>query len=97
MQALSEKEKKQTRRYCVYLKIALRALIMSFVLCALIVPLEMIDDLVFHNDGFQPVGIDTGIALIALCVACFFDTESEEEFDEYSRPQITLTVRKANS
>ena len=97
MQALSEKEKKQILRYCVYPKIALSALIMSFVLCALIVPLEMIDDLVFHNDGFQPVGIDTGIALIALCVACSFDTESEEEFDEYSRPQIALSIWKANA
>ncbi len=71
MQTLSEKEKKQIQRYCVYPKIALRALIMSFALCGLIVPLEMIDDLVFHNDGFQPTGIYTGIALIALCVAVF--------------------------
>lgn len=30
-------------------------------------------------------------------VACSFDTESEEEFDGYSMPQITLSVRKANS
>lgn len=30
-------------------------------------------------------------------VACSFDTEPEEEFDEYSRPQITLSVWKANS
>ena len=30
-------------------------------------------------------------------VACSFDTESEEEFDEYSRPQITLSIQKANS
>ena len=71
MRALSEKEWKQIRRYCVFPKIALRALIISFVLCALIVPLEMIDDLVFHNDGFQPTGLNTAIALIALCVAVF--------------------------
>ncbi len=71
MQALSEKEKKQILRYCVYPKIALLALVMSFVLCALIVPLEMIDDLVFHNDGFEPVGLNVGIALIALCVVVF--------------------------
>lgn len=30
-------------------------------------------------------------------IACSFDTESEEEFDGYSRPQITLSVWKANS
>lgn len=71
MRALCEKEWKRIRRYCVYPKIALRALIISFVLCALIVPLEMIDDLVFHNDGFQPAGLNTAIALIALCVAVF--------------------------
>ena len=71
MQALSEKEWKRIRRYCVYPKIALRALIISFALCALIVPLEMIDDLVFHNDVFQPAGLNTAIALVALCVAVF--------------------------
>ena len=71
MQALSEKEWKRIRRYCVYPKIALRALIISFALCALIVPLEMIDDLVFHNDVFQPAGLNTAIALITLCVAVF--------------------------
>ena len=62
MRALSEKEKKQIQRYCVYPKIALRALIMSFALCTLIVPLEMIDDLVFHNDGFQPGSISGSLS-----------------------------------
>ena len=30
-------------------------------------------------------------------VACSFDTESEKDFDEYSRPQITLSIWKADS
>ena len=71
MQAFSEKEKKQIQRYCAYPKIAMRALVMSFAICALIVPLEMIDDLVFHNDGFDPAGLNAGIALVAIYVAVF--------------------------
>lgn len=101
MQALSEKEKKQIKRYCVYPKIALRALIMSFVLCVLIVPLEMIDDLVFHNDGFQPVGIDTGIALIALCVAVFCFCALRPKFGMRGKQwldlQNRLSVRQTQS
>ena len=49
----------------------MRALVMSFAICALIVPLEMIDDLVFHNDGFDPAGLNAGIALVAIYVAVF--------------------------
>ncbi len=93
MQALSEKEKKQILCYCVYPKIALLALVMSFVLCALIVPLEMIDDLVFHNDGFQPVGIDTGIALIVLCVAVFCFCALRPKFGMRGKQWIDLQNR----
>ena len=93
MRALSEKEWKRIRRYCVYPKIALRALIMSFVLCALIVPLEMIDDLVFHNDGFQPTGLNTGIALIALCVAVFCFCALRPKFGMRGKQWIDLQNR----
>lgn len=44
---INDKEKKMIQRYCIYPKIAVVALIFSFVQCALIVPLEMIDDLVY--------------------------------------------------
>ena len=95
MQTLSEKEKKQIERYCMYPKIALRALIISFVLCALIVPLEMIDDLVFHNDGFQPTGINTGIALIALCVTVFCFCALCPKFGMRGKQWIALQNRLA--
>ena len=95
MRALSEKEKKQIQRYCMYPKIALRALIMSFALCALIVPLEMIDDLVFHNDGFQPTGIDAGIALVALCVAVFCFCALRPKFGMRGKQWIDLQNRLA--
>ena len=39
---INNKEKKMIQRYCIYPKIAVVALIFSFVQCALIVPLEMI-------------------------------------------------------
>lgn len=54
---INDKEKKMIQRYCIYPKIAVIALIFSFIQCALIVPLEMIDDLVFHNKGFEPTGM----------------------------------------
>ena len=101
MQALSEKEKKQILRYCVYPKIALSALILSFVLCALIVPLEMIDDLVFHNDGFEPVGLNVGIALIALCVVVFCFCALRPKFvmrgKQWLELQNRLSVRQTQS
>lgn len=101
MQALSEKEKKQILRYCVYPKIALLALIMSFVLCALIVPLEMIDDLVFHNDGFEPVGLNVGIALIALCFVVFCFCALRPKFGmrgkQWLELQNRLSVRQTQS
>ena len=93
MTALSEKEKKQILRYCVYPKIALLALIMSFVLCALIVPLEMIDDLVFHNDGFEPVGLNVGITLIALCVVVFCFCALRPKFGMRGKQWIDLQNR----
>ena len=37
---INDKEKKMIQRYCIYPKIAVVALIFSFVQCALIVPLE---------------------------------------------------------
>ena len=101
MQALSEKEKKQILCYCVYPKIALSALILSFVLCALIVPLEMIDDLVFHNDGFEPVGLNVGIALIALCAAVFCFCALRPKFGmrgkQWLELQNRLSVRQTQS
>ena len=93
MQALSEKEKKQILRYCVYPKIALLALVMSFVLCALIVPLEMVDDLVFHNDGFELVGLNVGIALIALCVVVFCFCALRPKFGMRGKQWIDLQNR----
>ncbi len=93
MQALSEKEKKQILRYCVYPKIALLALVMSFVLCALIVPLEMVDDLVFHNDGFEPVGLNVGIALITLCVVVFCFCALRPKFGMRGKQWIDLQNR----
>lgn len=95
MRALNEIEKKQIQRYCVYPKIALRALIMSFAICALIVPLEMIDDLVFHNDGFQPTGLNAGIALVAIYVAVFCFCALRPKFGMHGKQWLDLQNRLA--
>ena len=64
---INNKEKKMIQRYCIYPKIAVVALIFSFVQCALI------DDLVFQNKGFQPTGMFTalGFVIIYVIIFCF--------------------------
>ncbi len=71
MQQVSEQEKKRIQRYCVYPKIALAALIMAFVACLLMLPLQMISDIVFHQKEFQAAGIYAAIALTAIELAIF--------------------------
>lgn len=73
MQQLAEQEKKRIQRYCTYPKIAATALVMSFVACLLMLPLQMINDIAFHQKEFQPAGIYTAIALtvIELVIFCY--------------------------
>lgn len=71
MPELNRDNEKLIRKCCNYPKISTVALLMSFVLCGIIIPLEMIDDLVFHNDGFQPTGLYTIIAMIVIYMVIF--------------------------
>ena len=71
MQQLSEQEKKRIQRYCIYPKIAATALVMAFVACLLMLPLQMINDIAFHQKEFQAAGIYTAIALTAIELAIF--------------------------
>lgn len=71
MQQLSEQEAKRIQRYCTYPKIAAAALVMAFVACLLMLPLQMINDIAFHQKEFQPAGIYTAIALTAIELAIF--------------------------
>lgn len=71
MQQLTEQEKKRIQRYCMYPKIAATALVMSFISCLLMLPLQMINDIAFHHKEFQPAGIYTAIALTAIELAIF--------------------------
>ncbi len=71
MQQLSEQEKKRIQRYCTYPKIAAAALIMAFVSCLLMLPLQMINDIAFHQKEFQAAGMYTAIALTAIELAIF--------------------------
>ena len=71
MQQLSEQEAKRIQRYCTYPKIAAAALIMAFVSCLLMLPLQMINDIAFHQKEFQAAGMYTAIALTAIELAIF--------------------------
>ena len=71
MQQVSKQEKKRIQRYCIYPKIAFAALVMAFVACLLMLPLQMINDIAFHQKEFQPAGIYAAIALTAIELAIF--------------------------
>lgn len=68
---LADKEKRQILRYCAYPKFAAAALVMAFASAVLILPLEMVDDLVFHNKGFDPAGLYTALAFVVLNLVVF--------------------------
>ena len=71
MQTLTEKDRKRILRYCICPKVALAALVMAFVLPLLILPFEMIDDIVFHHEGFQEAGMFCALALTVIEVVVF--------------------------
>ena len=71
MATLSEQERKRIQRYCIYPKIAGAALAMAFVLAFLIIPFEMVDDLVFHHEGFQEAGLMAALVLAAIELVIF--------------------------
>lgn len=68
---LTDNEKRQILRYCASPKFAAAALAMAFASAVLILPLEMVDDLVFHNKGFDPAGLYTALAFVALNLVVF--------------------------
>lgn len=71
MATLSEQERKHIQRYCIYPKIAGAALAMAFVLAFLTIPFEMVDDLVFHHEGFQEAGLMAALVLAAIELVIF--------------------------
>lgn len=71
MQQLTEQERKRIQRYCIYPKVAGAALAMAFVLPFLIIPFEMIDDIVFHHEGFQETGMIAALVLTAVELVIF--------------------------
>ena len=71
MATLSEQERKRIQRYCICPKVAGAALAMAFVLPLLIIPFEMIDDIVFHHEGFQETGMMAALVLTAIELVIF--------------------------
>lgn len=71
MAALSEQERKRIQRYCICPKVAGAALAMAFVLPLSIIPFEMVDDIVFHHEGFQETGMMTALVLTAIELVIF--------------------------
>ena len=71
MATLSEQERKRIQRYCICPKVAGAALAMAFVLPLSIIPFEMVDDIVFHHEGFQETGMMTALVLTAIELVIF--------------------------
>lgn len=105
MQQLTEQEKKRIQRYCTYPKIAATALVMSFVACLLMLPLQMINDIAFHQKEFQPAGIYTAIALAAIELAIFcycalaprFGMQGKQWKELQSRPAVAQTNKNRSA
>ena len=95
MQQLTEQEKKRIQRYCTYPKIAAAALVMSFVACLLMLPLQMINDIAFHQKEFQAAGIYTAIALTAIELAIFCYCALAPRFGMQSKQWKELQSRLA--
>ena len=95
MQQLTEQEKKRIQRYCTYPKIAAVALVMSFVACLLMLPLQMINDIAFHQKEFQAAGIYTAIALTAIELAIFCYCALAPRFGMQSKQWKELQSRLA--
>lgn len=93
---LADKEKRQILRYCAYPKFAAAALVMAFASALLILPLEMVDDLVFHNKGFDPAGLYTALAFVVLNLAVFCYCTLSPKFgmrgERWRSPQERLRV-----
>lgn len=70
MATLSEQERKRIQRYCICPKVAGAALAMAFVL-PFDHSFEMIDDIVFHHEGFQETGMMAALALTAIELIIF--------------------------
>ena len=72
--ALSEKETRMIRRYCVCPRLAMVALIMAFALAVPFLLGFMIGDLVFYGEGdlrFIGLGIYVALVIILLAVFCY--------------------------
>lgn len=68
---LEEQEEKQIRRYCLYPKIAIAALLVALLIGVPFILLEMLDDLVFHHQGFTPTGLYVYLAIAAIYLFIF--------------------------
>lgn len=95
MQQVSEQEKKRIQRYCIYPKIAAAALVMAFVACLLMLPLQMVNDIAFHQKEFQAAGIYTAIALTAIELAIFCYCALAPRFGMQSKQWKELQSRLA--
>lgn len=98
---LTEREEKLIRRYYLYSKISIPALIMAFVLGVPFILLEMIDDLVFHNSEavFWGLYVYLGIVIIYVILYCYctLRTKLGMRKEEWQELQRRLSVRQRQS
>lgn len=90
---LTDSEKRQILRYCACPKFAAAALAMAFASAVLILPLEMVDDLVFHNKGFDPAGLYTALVFVALNLVVFCYCTLSPKFGMHGKQWRSLQER----
>lgn len=98
---LTEHEEKLIRRYCIYSQISIPALIMALALGVPFILLEMIDDLVFHDEAsiFWGLYVYLGFVIIYVILYCYctLRTKLGMRKEEWQELQRRLSVRQRQS
>lgn len=98
---LTEHEEKLIQRYYIYPKIAITAVIMALALGVPFILLEMIDDLVFHDEEviFWGLYVYLGFAALYLILFCYCTLRAKLGMrkEEWQELQRRLKVRQQQS
>lgn len=98
---LTQQEEKLIRRYCVYPKIAVTAVIMALVLGVPFILMEMIDDLVFYDESIAFWGLYVYLGIVALYMIvfcyCTLSTRLGMRREAWQELRRRASVRQAQS
>lgn len=93
LNVLDDKDIRLIKRCCVLPRLGLAALVMSSVSMVLLIPLEMVADLVFHRQSFSAVPLTVVLALVIANMAAFIYCVLYPTFVQRGKHWKQLVVR----